>query len=480
MPSEQFERTLRERFAQAEIPPPAGLWDRIEAGVAPPVQPKRRFLWIWWSMAALLFCSVGLAWVFQPSSPIDPTTQVVKATPEVPVLQNQESSDHPQEILSEPTEPETGSLPAHAHDANGFSMGSQPLTAHTTNAVELSRPDQTAPSQPAMASLTESDTSVESAGEVMVNEDLPQENSQNSGLAGNPAVGEKSNISLFDIEHIVPIDSRLATLDQSGSIIPLHPVRRVGKWAVDLSVQSGYATKLFSTLAIEKSFQTDYAGYANRSLYSPNGNGQIATVRFPRWHHTVSLETSRTIHARWRISLGLDLQAGLGGIATLGEIQSQLNTPTGPGSSDDIVVEQSSISLGTPSNFTHISLNLPIRASYISSLGRGTLEHSIGVSFNRNWTIAEPQTQLESIAFGLNSDETEIFSDISLPPPVLNTNLWHSDIRARSRYFFPSGSAFQPFVGAELQTQITPAFGGDAAVNQRSFLMGIELGLRIR
>lgn len=474
MPSEQFERTLRERFAQAEIPPPAGLWDRIEAGVAPAVQPKRRFLWIWWSMAALLFCTVGLAWVFQPERPASTMDELVNTASVMPAPQKQEVAE---ECIEETPSTDVEEAIARPFLSENTTSHPQPTTAFT--------PDQSAvpsavPGNIVIENLTESVASTFS-----ISADAPAEKEEEAiGLNQDhlPLAGdEETTISLFSLETIPPFELNKAPLSSSTAFIPVTRSRGFGKWAVDISAASGYATRLFTQAAVDKSFETDYAGYANRSAYTSNAGGQIATVRFPRWHHTFSLETSRTIHPRWRISLGLDLEAGVKGIATLGEIESSLGSPpVASGLDEPIMVEQSSIRLGTPSDFTHLSVALPLRLSYLSNLGRGTLEHSIGYSLNRSWAIAEPQSQLESIAFELNTDQIELFSDINLPPPVLNIRAWHSDLRLRSRYFLPSGSALQPFIGMEIQSQISPAFGGDAGGSQRPFLIGMELGIRIR
>lgn len=473
MPSEQFERTLRERFAQAEIPPPAGLWDRIEAGVAPPAQPKRRFLWIWWAMAALLFCTVGLAWVYQPKKPVSLVDTLANTAPAIPAPQKSEVGEEcVEEIPSSVTE-EAISQPFLSENS-----ASAPLPASTFTSDQSALPSSV-PGNIVIEHLTASVAptfSISANAPVEKEEEITGLNQDRLSIVGE----EETAISLFNVETISPFELNNPSLSSSTAIIPVTKSRGFGKWAVDISVASGYATRMFTPSTIEKSFQADYAGYANRSPYTANSSGQVATVRFPRWHHALSLETSRTLHPRWRLSLGLDLQAGLGGIATLGEIESSLSPPGGSALGAPIVVDESSIQLGSPSDFTHVSLGIPIRLSYLSSLGRGSLEHSLGYSLNRGWTMAEPQSQLESIAFDLNTDQIELFSDINLPPPVLYARDWHSDVRLRSRYFLPSRSALQPFVGVELQSQISPAFGGDAGSGQRPFLIGMEIGLRIR
>lgn len=474
MPSEQFERTLRERFAQAEIPPPAGLWDRIEAEVAPPVQPKRRFLWIWWSMAALLFCTVGLAWVFQPERPASAVDELVNTTPAIPAPQKQEVSEASVEANTSSRERETVAQPF-LSDESVSDTKPAPAVTPGQSSLPPTTPDRMANISPTEPVSSDLPTSIETTAQTVAPANkLNQDNVP-------VVIGEETSISLFRIQEISPFNASLSDWDQTTAIIPVTRRKGFGKWAFDISAATGYATRIFTPSSVDKSFEADYAGYANRSAYSSNSNSQVATVRFPRWHHALSLETSRAIHPRWRINLGVELQAGLGGIATLGEIESPVSTAPGLNEAQNIIVEQSSIRLGTPSDFRHVSLGLPVRVSYLSTLGRrGSLEHSIGYSLNRGWTIAEPQSQLESIAFGLNTDQTAQFSGIPLPPPVLYAKTWHSDVRLRSRYFLPLRSSLQPFIGVELQSQISPAFGGDAGISQRSFLIGMELGIRIR
>lgn len=478
MPSEQFERTLRERFAQAEIPPPAGLWDRIEAGVAPPVERKRRFLWIWWSMAALLFCSVGLAWVFQPVPPSSPAEEIVQTAPVIPAPQKQEVSEESSEANSPSGDQESIAQP---FISDGSSL--QPERQAESGILK----EQPGIPQGIASNMISSDLSESNQLDIAISTfgDSSDQEVQNSGLQSQDSapvlVEQEEAVSLFQLDQVPFFNSPIPGLNQSTAIVPVGKTKILGKWAIDISAASGYATRLFSTASVDKSFQTDYAGYANRSAYTSNSAGQVATVRFPRWHHALALETSRTLHARWRLSLGLDFQTGLKGIATLGEIDSDQPSPlASPGAGDPIIVQESSIRLGSPSAFTHVSLGIPVRLSYLTSLGRGSLEHSIGYSLNRSWVLAEPQSQLESIAFDLTTDQVELFSAINLPPPVLNIQDWHSDLRLRTRYFLPSRSTLQPFVGMELQSQVMPAFGGDAGVSQRPFLIGMELGLRIR
>lgn len=534
MPSEQFERTLRERFAQAEMPPPAGLWDRIEAEVAPPPEQKRRFLWIWWSMAALLFCSIGLAWVYQTPASDIPTSQLVEGLPDAPVSQTPDALQTlPSDSAVPATEADPSALTVESPSIEstaeaGTSLASAtnapasastaetPTTAGTAAASTSQSPAANAALSPALTSTSHparqgsatTMTTTQSSDDA-VSTDVASIETSATEIAGTtqastasisveqpiplPDAGEltseessldmDSHLKLFAIERISPYLSTVPAITGSDALVPVTMPRGGSKWAVDLRFQTGYASGLFATVPIEKSFETDYAGYANRSDYTTGAeNSQVATVRFPRWHHSLAVETSRLIHPRWRVSLGLEAQAGIGGRATLGQITRLPDVGLSvPDPADPvIIVDASSIELETPSDFTHVSLALPLRLSYLMPLGSGSLEHAIGFSLNRNWTLVGQQSQLESIAFSFNDLNNEALSQVSLPPPVLDINDWHSDLKLRSRYFLPTRGALQPFVGAEIETQLSPAFGGDAAVNQRSFLVGLELGIRIR
>ena len=257
------------------------------------------------------------------------------------------------------------------------------------------------------------------------------------------------------------------------------------KWTIDLSLKSGYALGLSSPIRIgeEKSLSADYAGLANRSSYSALPSGQVATVLFPRFHQMLSVEVGRLIGNRWRLSTGLEGKVGLSGKTGLGEFDESYGTPSGGGvglGDPVIVVEESRVSFSEPRVFDHYTLSVPVRMSYLQPMGKGKMEYSAGLSLNRSWTHVASQSLVESFAFQLNTEAIDNSESLSVPAPVLQSNNWHSDLRLRGRYVFHSRKSYQPFIGAELQTQTLPAFSGDASINQRPFLIGLELGIRFR
>lgn len=469
MSSDQFERKLQERFAQAEIQPSAALWDRIEADLSPP-KSKRRFLWLLWPLAGLLFLSVGLAWVWQPTDQITGSQELsvipAEQPSEQPVTEDLQDKTVQQLSSSEgsETEPATSTGSSIVEQENMLPASDRSPSQHSpTRISDLTSPEIT--EQP-LENHVESPSSVEP-------EVLPVGPSIPLWIVNNEVEAKPYQL----VHSFTNISPTLISTD--------WPSAFSNKWTIDLSLKSGYAVGLFSPIRIgeEQSLAADYAGLANRSSYSGIPSGQVATVLFPRFHHMVSAELGRMVGHRWRFSVGFEGKVGLTGKTGLGEIDPSYATPPGGGSGFGdpvIVVEESRVNFSEPKVFDHYTLSVPLRVNYLLPVGKGKMEYSAGVSLNRSWTHVASQSQVESFAFQLNSEARDNSESLSVPDPVLQSNNWHSDLRLRGRYVFHSRKSVQPFIGAELQTQTIPAFSGDASTNQRPFLVGLELGIRFR
>lgn len=459
MSSDQFERTLQERFAQAEIHPSAALWDRIEADMTSATKGKRRTLWLWWSLAGLLFLSVGLAWVWTTES----ASETILQTASSPVMPKAVPENDPAII------PGSISQMYQFQDA-----ANSPQADASGKSIE----NQTDPILKVRLSLSEKD----------MNSPTVQED-------GRPAThpihsselvsAQPSPLSRWFVEGRIQQQLLSINPDLSRSFPPVVqqniPHRKSAIWSTDLSLKTGYAVGLESPIRLgtENYLTADYAGIANRSSYSAPSSGQIATVLFPRVHYALALETGRMLGNRFRLSIGIEGEVGSGGLTNLGELDPPPGNGSTSGAMNDpvLIVEEREVTFSDPNSFTHITAGIPIRLSYLSGIGTGTLENSFGLSLNRSWTRISSQSQEESFAFQFNEGEA-LIQGPTLPGPVLQSKRWHSDVRVRSRYIITGQYPFSPFIGIELQAQLQPAFGGDASVKQRPFLFGIELGSR--
>ncbi|MEM8888344.1 MAG: hypothetical protein AAGD28_10180, partial [Bacteroidota bacterium] len=107
MPSELFEKKLREKLSQATIPPSPELWNNIEAQVAG--SDKRRGFGFWLLLLALLLGSIGMLWGFwNYTSGIDQKQQIAEVQVESPApLLEPIAEEETKMETSSPTNPET-------------------------------------------------------------------------------------------------------------------------------------------------------------------------------------------------------------------------------------------------------------------------------------------------------------------------------------------------------------------------------------
>ncbi|MDP5172034.1 MAG: hypothetical protein NWR72_17430 [Bacteroidia bacterium] len=462
MSSELFERKLRERFAQAEIQPPAELWDRIEAGIAPDSGKKRRLIWLWWPLTALLLVSSGLAWVFYPANTAGlaqgPQNQTgVAAAPDM-------IADKDSCLLSL----EESSMGI-GHAKNDHVISETEVKHATFSSAEI---NSTRSSRSTQSSIH----IPQSEREPLLTVSSPPQNQEAEIPPHENVAIDQAYMPSAKLQPFWKNFSTKADLEESLASIHLNKVKRHGKWSLDLLARSQYATGFQPSFALSNLSNADYAGYANRSDFSTVGSSQVAAVAFPRWHQTLGLEVGHSIASRWRMSLGLEGKIGWGGMATLGSFAGGLSPINSP-QDGAIVVEANSITFDEPMAFQHVTLSAPLRMSYLIQAGRGTLENSAGISLNRSWTRIDTLNPVEALAFLV--DERPQTGTLQMQPtPVLETVLWHSDLRLRSRYLFPSRSTQQVFIGLECQTQVSAAFRGEAGVRQRPFSVGIEAGIR--
>lgn len=463
MSADQFERKLRDRFAQAEVPPPPALWDQIQAQVqATPPPARRRFLWLWWSLAAVLLLGMGLGlgYVYFGEQPFAAPVTVGLTTPAETPAATPSFSDS---VLANPT------APSQSGEGAAQAAAPQPLATTRPSATAATTASPvTAASKPAPA-LTSHGF-------------LPE---AGNSLPANPGTDEGTPHQLpAQSVTLTAAVSQPAPPSLSASVPPALQRLRSG-WSLNLYLkqQTAFTTDP-SAASREPSLDTDYAGFANNDagFSDQSSNQQLAKVRFPRQHLALGMEVGKSLHPRWRVSLGLEGRLAFGGTAILGDIHVPTNIGTAFPTNDatSLVYAAENAQYAPARNFVQWQLGAPLRIAYLQPLGTGKLEHSLGWSLNRSGVIRPSLTEEESQIFLESAPNRNAMLQQSPAPasPVLNLYAWHHDLRLRSRWIFRSDRQGSMFLGAELQSQTAPIYGGDAAREQLSHYLGLELGYR--
>ncbi len=453
MSSEQFEQKLRERLAQAEIAPPPALWEQIRAGIAPPPRRRRPLLWMWWSMAAVSLLGMGLLWVnVEPA--VQPAAIVVEPVPAAP-----------EQPCSSPASP-AQLPPAPRREA------AAPVIPSRNSAISTKEESHFSPEQPTSTP------------------DLPT------------SVEPKVNPALAFYDPVIP-GSAATTTEFGGALSPLapaeatslghHPVLPASrlilpsilpgrsKWSLDLGLSTAYAATAQSTIFVSKSYSADFVGYANRGLETQMEEVQVASVRFPIWYLGLTSELGYAVAPRWRVSAGLLAQIGYGGRAVLGDVTGE-DFVWAPVASFENALDSSNVQFQSPAAFQHYSVGLPLSLYWIQPLGKGHMEHGVGWTLLRSWaSTGRSLNQQEALQFDLGTNNSQNLP--AQPPvssPILEVLPWQSRLSLQTRYVAQAGSRLQWVLGAEISTQVNPAFAGQAAEKQRPFQVGLELGVRLR
>ncbi len=464
MSSEQFERKLQERFAQAEIPPAPQLWNRIEAGLAPPPpsENKRGFVWLWWSMAAVVLISAGMVWINQSDLSEEAImAQTTTMTPSPDPETNRTAA--PTDSIHSTPEPSAPSPMPQATTPRDSALTPREASVSAVRIQTPSPSESLSPTQTPVGSIHSSLTKSVS---------MP-------GSATSPTVtGQDKHLALLKV-HPLSYSSRQGIQEPDMPVMQGPFTRhQARKWNLDISLNSQVAPGYLPLFRQHRSesLEADFAGYANRSEVSSIPGSQIATIRFPRSYHGFSLEAGKMVRSRLRLSLGVEAAIGTGGEAGLGQLEDDASPGSGSFSDTSIImVEPSSIQLDQPESFQHLLLRVPVNLNYIIPVGKGYFEHGIGFAANYA-SIRIPAKIIREL--------TSVQTDPALNPtpsePVLEVSRWYADLRLRSRYVWPIGNKAEVFTGLLIQRPLTPAFRGEAGNKQSPETLGMELGLRFR
>lgn len=274
------------------------------------------------------------------------------------------------------------------------------------------------------------------------------------------------------IEPIPPFWAKGSNLLTSPAIISAPNAKRISssRWTLDLSMGAGHAIGLPSGKELEYALRADYVSEIAPLQGQSSASNRVASLRFPRWQGRIALEAGYTFASHWRVSLGLEGLNAWKGTTNMNLVQLQ-----GPANLDDLLNGFQNVANAAPNDFHHASIGVPLRVSHLSHFGAGTWENALGFTLYRSWIRAS-----QDPTFSMFNRNDMAFIPGTPDPLLLSAAAWHSDLRLRTRYVFPSGRRQAFFVGLELQHQLMPVFQGEAASTQPKLLLGAEVGIRFR
>ncbi|MDX2249429.1 MAG: outer membrane beta-barrel protein [Bacteroidia bacterium] len=439
MSSEQFERKLSARFAEAQVSPRPEVWQNIEKQLAG--SKPRRGGFFWW-FGDGVFAATLLWALLLPGADKGAGFTFVETACE-PALEKEITLAAPTSLITQPA-------------VESFSL--QPSPREITQALEpqtVQLPPQS-PEPIATRIIVPSVEESKISGEIKINE-LP---------------------SLHYL--LLP---EVKNADVSSASLPGLKIKRWAfytkispEWAFDMTPPA--LALVSSDQSSQKSF--DYSSVESSFLSSGNQSspGEILSVRFPRAQLHVSAG------AEYFLSPKLSVQAGLGysvseyGIFQRGSLNSSVADQLANNPSGQLVITRSSFDFQPDEIFRIEQIELPVGVNYYLRRGRSSLVLSAGISFNR--LVSRRTSSFEGNA----ADITQNFGRntlFTLPTPdseLLVYRKYHVYASGGAVYQYQLRPGLAFFTGPQVKYQLSDVFAGSAAVDQLPYRLGWQVGFK--
>ncbi|MEM6804446.1 MAG: outer membrane beta-barrel protein, partial [Bacteroidota bacterium] len=490
MPSELFEKKLREKLSQAVIPPSPELWDQIEAKL--PGDDKRRGLGFWLILLALLFGSIGLLlgfWNWQAQeelkSPISHITSLEpeeeKDTQEIPamVLEQEDILDA-KEIekplqaadLSKENLSEKQILPQNSKTQTSSTYTNSPYTTSQKlkSVLDINVSENLANSVPQHTNQAQN---------IELDKPAPPVIDSNNEQAGARALALK----IQELSTLSPYPYLEEGLS-NPQLAPLPLVtQRTKKWAFSFYVDGHQAFRNLSFRNLNEDALASGVedGLSNPDPYLYQGLNSPANleVEIPERSISFGLQVERKLNRRLSLQAGLEYGMFSAGFYDVSISPNSFSSP-GPGTNERTANPLSQ----RKTQYAYHQLGLPVQINYnFFNRGRSSLEVYGGASLYM--AQAYSKSILQSRNFYDFANIGPLGADVAINtvsqdvPGLLQYNRFHSTLQTGINYLYHFTDRYAIFVGPQLKYQLSPVYKEQLReIDEIPAYIGIRLGLR--
>ncbi|MEL6253848.1 MAG: hypothetical protein AAFR87_17700 [Bacteroidota bacterium] len=493
MPSELFEKKLREKLSQATIPPSPELWNNIEAQVAG--KDSRRGFGFWILLLALLLGSIGMLWGFwNYTSGNLPEQQLVENSIKspAPLLSTIEEREERAEIISDKEDLKDASIDLGKETLSSHNSTIKPNKNLTDNSFSTTSKSTTATnsSDSEDASVFRSKTLNSNLTEELIHT-VPQH--ANTAQPNSQGLSEPSSVSfLEEIEEDNGMDIYINHLDPLGEAPAIiktpfsYPRTRqslkkakINRWSYlgYVDFHKGYRdVNLGNALANEDLFLApgnadQPAGYQYAGLNAP-GNLRVIIPE-----ESISLG----ILADWKLNRKLSLQGGFEyGLFSLGAYDINIidNSSALPSSQFNSPLSSRN------TQFRYHQFGIPLQVSYqVLARGRSSLDMYGGASIYAAKAYSKSITQSANF-YNFTADrstvemaaQNSVSSDV---PGLIQYHPFHLTYQFGFNFSRHFSDRHSIFFGPQIKFQGTPVYKEQQReINEIPYYVGFRLGFK--
>ncbi|MDW3647164.1 MAG: hypothetical protein R8P61_08880 [Bacteroidia bacterium] len=491
MPSELFEKKLREKLSQATIPPSPELWNNIEAQVA---GNDKRGLGFWLLLLALLLGSIGMLWGFWNYSSVNsPKQQLAEVQVESPAPVVKPLVETHSTIESSSIEKAENSTIVIPEPKSSQETKRPSPTSHPSNPSQTNPPKSTTATYSSVAKKPSVFRS--KALDADLNEKLIHTVPQHANTAQPESQGlsEPSSVSLYkEIEEDNGMDLKITHLD------PLADVPEILKspfnYPMTLQSQRASKSKRWSLLAytdFHKGYRDLNLGnsLANEDLFlAPSNSDQPAGYQYEGLNAPGNLQVvipeesiSLGILAEWKLNKRLSLQGGVEyGLFSLGTYNLNIldNSSSLPTSRFNSPLSSRN------TQYRYHQFGIPLQVNYrILDRGRSSLEVYGGASVYAARAYSKSITQSANFYdFTASRGTTEnafsntISSDV---PGLIQYHPFHLTYQAGFNFSRHLSDRHAIFFGPQIKFQGSPVYKEQQReINEIPYYVGFRLGFK--
>ncbi|MEM7655776.1 MAG: hypothetical protein AAF399_06565 [Bacteroidota bacterium] len=445
MPSDQFERTLRQRLEGAEMPPSPDLWAAIAEQVGPP-PPKRRAAFWWWLDGTALALLVAL-WVW----PVAPTPQGEARS---------QTASLSELSVDRPIPPSTDSPISDQGRGLESQATSREVRSQTASLSELS----------VDRSHNESANSrISDQGRGLENQATSREDRSQTASLSELSVDRPHNES--NNSPIIKIGPRLTLLttnweNEAVSQQETNEMATPSPWRIQLGMMGAMSPTANGWVWNSQIHEPDIRANYSRGLGANQvSEEEIHLFRLP--NRTIGLQAA----VEYQLSPRLSLEGGLNwlrssvGTYEKGSISGE--QPIGPTVRDPFIEVENRYQF----RLHQLEVPLLLHAHVYPNGQHWSLSAGVVLGHNQTWQVAEAEgTALATEDRALrNANQANV---LSLRP-------WYGQAVGQIQYYLPLATGGEIYMGPIARYQLSGQYGGLQAAGQSRYLLGLQAGFRL-
>ena len=494
MPSELFEKKLREKLSQATIPPSPELWNNIEAQVAG--NDKRRGFGFWLLLLALLLGSIGMLWGFwnytsgndqkqqlavaevQVESPAPAVTPIPE---KIPANENRLT----EESENIPAKGSTGKTGEHATSISANKSSSKTITSHSPKSTTATNSSVSEDPRLYRSKTLDTDLKEELIHTVPQHANTAQPQAQSLSEPSSvslPKEIEEDNGMELKITHVNPLADAPEILRTPFS----HPQNlqslkkgKLKRWSFlgYADFHKGYRDiNLANSLAQEDLFLAPSGadatvGYQYDGLNAP-GNLQVVLPE-----ESISLG----VLAEWKLNKRLSLQGGFEyGLFSIGSYNLNIvdNSSALPASRFNSPLSSRN------TQFRYHQMGIPLQLNYkILARGRSSLDVYGGAAVYAARAYSKSITQSANFydfTASRTTPESNVSNSISSDVPgLIQYHPFHLTYHAGFNFSRHLSDRHSIFFGPQIKFQGSPVYKEQQReINEIPYYVGFRLGFK--